>query len=444
MKHATSATAILLTFIATVPAWSAGYGLKEQSATAMGSAYAGVAADTANPAALGYNPATLSGVVDTDGAFSVVEIVPHSSASYASATTAAGTAASGSRTPSSFIADAPVPSLNLRHRLNDDWAIGLNVSAPFGLKTQYPSSWAGRYYALETEEITVKIAPTVAWQVTPQLSLGASLNVEYSRGVLTSAIDFGTLGVLNGVPGSVPGAIDGSARLSGISWNEGFSVGAVWQPAPDWSLGVSYESAVPQTLGGSLTYALDPVGLGAGLRAATGLFTNTRGTARLTMPDMVRAGVRHQLSDNFTLMAEFDWTGWSRFQNLTVVAQNPVQPNDVTMTSWHDAVFASLGGEYRLDDQWKLRGGVGYDESPIPDSTRSPRIPDANRTWLSVGVGYNILPSTTLDLSYGHLFNDDVSIAQSAAQTGNALRGGLTGTSSSSVDVIGLQVSSAL
>src|ERR1700760_4197694 len=76
-------------------AWAAGYGLKEQSATAMGAAYAGVAADTSNPAAMSYNPTTLSGIAETDLAVSVVEIVPHSSAHYTTATTSAGTTAMG-------------------------------------------------------------------------------------------------------------------------------------------------------------------------------------------------------------------------------------------------------------------------------------------------------------------------------------------------------------
>jgi len=443
MKRAVNAAAGLCLLIA-VPAWGAGYGLKEQSATAMGSAYAGVAADSGNVAALPYNPATLAGVTTTDAAVSVVEIVPHSSASYGTATTAAGTPAGGSVTPRSFIADAPVPTLALRHRLTDDVALGLSVSVPFGLKTNYPTNWAGRYYGLETEEITVKISPAIAWQVTDELVLGASLDVEYARGVLTSAADIGTLGAVSGVPGAVPGAFDGQARLSGISWNEGFTVGALYHLSPDVSLGLSYQSAVDHTLSGPLTFSLDQAGLGNAIRAATGLFTNTRGSARLTMPDMLRSGLRVRLSDDFTLMGELDWTNWSHFHDLTVVAQNAVQPNDVTLANWHGAVFASLGGEYQLNDRWKLRGGAGYDETPVPDTTRSPRIPDASRTWLAAGLSFALSPATAIDLSYGHLFNDDTPVALNVAQAGNALRGNLSGVTHSSVDAVGLQISGAL
>lgn len=435
-----AAVSVVLAF----PAWSAGYGLKEQSAREMGAAYAGVAADMSNPSALPYNPATLAGVADTDASFSLVEIVPHSSAVYTAATTAAGTPMGGAAIPRGFIADAPIPELSIRHRLTDDLAIGLSISTPYGLKTNYPSDWVGRYYALETEETTVKIAPAIAWQVTDELSLGASLDVEYARGVLTSAVDIGTLAALNGIPGAVPGMSDGKARLSGISWSQGYTLGAIYQPAPDWSLGISYQSAVYHTLSGRLIYDLDPAGLGNAIRSATGLFSNTRGTAKLTMPDMVMFGARKQFGDDFTLMAELDWTNWNHFHDLTIVAQNPAQPNDVTQGNWHGSIFASLGGEYRLDDSWKLRAGAGYDESPAPDATRTPRSPDANRTWLAVGASYNLSPETSVDLSFGHLFNDDMPIALNSGQTGNALRGDLSGTVRSSADVVGLQVSSAL
>jgi long-chain fatty acid transport protein len=427
-----------------MPALAAGYGLKEHSAAAMGAAYAGSAASLGDASFMAYNPAALAGVTDTDFAVSVVEIIPHSDATYTTATTAAGTPASGSKTPTNFIADAPIPAFSLRHRLTDDVAVGLSVSAPYGLKTTYPTTWAGRYYAVKTQAITVNIAPSLAWQVTPELALGAALNVEYARGVLTSAIDVGTLGLLNAIPGSVPGAFDGFARISAISWETGFSLGGIWQPASDLSVGLSYQSAIHHNLEGPLTFTLDPAGLGAAIRGATGLFNNTRGAAKFVTPDMILFGVRKQLDDDITLMFELDWTNWSRFKNLTILAQNPAQPPDVTTANWESSLFVSLGGEIRLDDAFKLRGGVGYDESPVPDATRSPRIPDASRTWLAAGLEYRLSPGTAVNLSYGHLFNDDSPVALSNTQPGNALRGVLAGTTRSSVDVLGLQISSRL
>jgi long-chain fatty acid transport protein len=427
------------------PALAAGFGLKEQSAKAMGAAYAGVAASDQTAADVAYNPAALAGVGDgADFAVSAVEILPSSSANYTVATTAAGTPASGTHTPHGFISDASVPNIGVRYRLSDAFAAGLNVSVPYGLKTNYPTSWAGRYYGQETMAVTVDIAPSLAWQVTPELSLGAALDVEYARGELTSAIDIGSIGASLHIPGSVPGALDGSARLSGMDWSTGFSLGVIDKLTPDITLGLAYHSAIHHTLAGPLTYTLDPAGLGAGIRAATSLFTNTRATAKLATPDMIQSGARILLDDNWTALMELDWTHWSEFRNLTAVAQNPAQPNDVTLANWNDAVFISAGAEYALNDVWKLRGGVAYDQSPVPDATRNIRIPDANRTWLALGVDYRLTPATGLSLSYGHLFNSDEPIAQSNSQTGNALRGNLAGVTKSAVNTIGLEFTGAL
>lgn len=423
-------------------AMAAGFGLKEHSAEAMGSAYAGVAA-SGSAQALSYNPASLAGVIANDISISLVGILPSSSADYSVATTAVGTPASGTRSPSGFIGDAPIPNLVIRHRLSDDWTLGLSVSAPYGLKTSYPASWAGRYYALKTSLVTVNIAPSIAYQVTPTLWLGASLEVEYARGQLVSAIDIGSIGAAFAIPGSVPGALDGGARLSGMNWNEGFSVGVIDQVTSDLTLGLSYKSAIRHNLGGPLTFTLDSAGLGAAIRGATGLFTNTRASAVVTMPDMILAGARWNLDGRWTALAELDWTNWTQFKNLTVMAQNPAQPADVTQANWHSTIFASLGLEYLLDDSWKLRGGVGYDESPVPDATRNPRIPDADRVWLAAGAAYQLTPSSSLNFSVGELFNSDERVAQNSGQTGNALRGNLTGTTRSSVTTIGLQLTTA-
>lgn len=421
---------------------AAGYGLKEHSAEAMGSAYAGAAASQ-SAQALSYNPASLSGVTGSDASISLVEILPSSSASYSLATTTAGTPTGGLSAPKNYIGDAPIPDLAIRHRLSDDWTIGLSVSVPYGLKTNYPAGWAGRYYALKTSLITVDIAPTIAYQVTPTLSLGASLEIEYARGQLSEAVDIGTLGASLHIPGSVPGALDGSARLSGMDWSEGFTIGAIDQITPAITLGLSYQSAIHHRLAGPLTFTLDAAGLGAAIRGATGLFTNTRASAAVTTPDMVLAGARWQMDDRWTALAELDWTNWSQFQNLTVVSQNPAQPDDVTDGRWRNTVFGSLGLEYLLDDSIKLRGGVGYDESPVPDATRNPRIPDADRVWLAAGAAYQLSPSSALNFSVGELFNSDESVALNPTQTGNALRGSLAGTTQSSVTTVGLQLTTA-
>jgi long-chain fatty acid transport protein len=159
------------------------------------------------------------------------------------------------------------------------------------------------------------------------------------------------------------------------------------------------------------------------------------------MPDVLAFGVRDDVSDRWTMLAEVDWTDWNRFHELRVVAANPAQPDDVTAGNWGGGWFGSLGADYRVGERWHLRGGVGYDASPIPASTLGPRIPDANRLWTSVGGRYDVSDATTVNLTLSELFNSDEAISLSPLQTGNALRGSLAGKTTSSVTVIGVQLS---
>ena len=430
----------LVLVLGAAPALAAGYGLKEHSADAMSAAYAGAAATDTDASYLAYNPAALGGVVDTDISVSMVSILPGSKASYTTATTSAGNPTGGGTNPSGFISDALVPAFGIRHRLTDRLTIGLSISAPWGLRTDYNSSWAGRYYAEKSELLTINATPTVAYQITPQITLGAGLQIEYAQGTLTSAIDTGTLGALNSIPGSVPGGQDSFARLSGKNWTFGYTLGAIIRPAPGLSLGIAYRSSLQHDLKGPLSFTLDSAGIGATIRSLTGLFTNTRQTTPLTMPDMITSGAREDFSDQWSGMIELDWTHWSRARQLMVIAVNPAQPNDVTTLNWKDTLFGSVGLEYRASSVLAFRAGAAYDQSPAPDATREPRIPDADRVWLSAGVRYRVSDGLDLNVTASRLFNLKTAIALNPAIPGAALRGSLAGTTQSYVNVAGVEL----
>jgi len=422
-------------------ALAAGYGLKEHSANAMATAYAGAAATGTDASYLAYNPASLADVDTFDVSLSAVSIMPSSKADYTLASTTAGTPVSGSRSPKAFIGSAIVPDIGLRYKLSERWAAGLVVSAPWGLKSKYSDDWAGRYYAEGTQLLTINAAPTISYQFAPGLAVGAGLQVEYAKGTLTSAIDLGTIGAIYSVPGSNPGAQDGQASFHGGSWGVGFTLGAIAQLDDQLRIGLSYRSPVHHALKGPLVFTLDNAGVGAALRGATGLFTDTKAKAAVTTPDVIELGARYRLSERWTGLAELDWTNWSRFRELRVVAANPAQPDDVTAASWKSGWFGSLGAEYRASDHWQLRAGAGYDTTAASPANLGPRIPDANRTWVSLGARYQVSDAIAVNLTLAELFNSNETVNLSPLQAGNALRGSLAGTTKSGVTVVGIALS---
>ena len=422
-------------------AFAAGFGLKEHSADAMAAAYAGAAATGTDASYLAYNPASLADVDQFDVSVSAVSIAPSSKAGYTLASTTLGSPVGGSRSSKAFISYALVPEIGLRYRLSDRWAAGLVVSAPWGLKSKYSDDWAGRYYAEGTQLLTINATPTISYQVSPGFAVGAGLQIEYAKGALTSAIDLGTIGAIFSVPGSNPGAQDGQASFHGGSWGVGYTLGAIAQLDDRLRVGLSYRSPVHHVLKGPLAFTLDTAGVGAALRGATGLFVDATARAAIITPDMIELGARYTLSDRWTALAELDWTNWSRFRELAVVSANPAQPADVTDASWKSGWFGSLGAEYRASDRWHLRAGVGYDRTAVPSATLGPRIPDANRTWVSFGGRYQVSDAMAVNLTLGELFNSTGVVDLSPSQPGNALRGSLAGTTKSSVTVVGLELS---
>lgn len=433
--------AAIFVIAGTASAQAAGYALKEESTDAMGAAYAGSAATEKDASYLVYNPASLDGVDDWDASVSGIGIFIDSDADYSVARTSAGTPTGGTQTPNSFVSNALIPEFGLRKRLSPRWSVGLVASAPWGLITHYPTDWAGRYYAEYTKLMTINATPTVAYELAPEITLGAGVQIEYAKGKLGTAIDVGTVGALSGIPGATPGRQDGFAALDGDGWATGFTLGAIAKPTPDLTLGLSYRSKIDHTLDGSLNFNLDNTSfVGPLIRGATGVFADTRASAKIPMPDVVSFGGRDALSDHWTGLFEVDWTNWSLLHQLRIVADNPAQPDDVTVLNWHDAWFGALGMEYHYDEQWTFRFGTAYDETPTSDTTREPRVPDANRVWLAAGASYRWNDSTEIELSAGHLFDTAGSIDLKPSQTGNEFRGTLVGTTNSAINVVGLQL----
>ena len=182
------------------PASAAGYGLREWSTTAMGSAYAGASASGSDASFQAYNPASVGSVDTYDASVGMIGLFPTSSGNY-SATTSASTPAGGDPTPNEFVKTAYVPQVAARMRLAPQWSVGLAIYAPWGLSTGYDTGWTGRYYALQTRLMTLDITPTVAYQISDRFTFAVGPQIQYAKGTLSNAVDTGTIGALYSIPG---------------------------------------------------------------------------------------------------------------------------------------------------------------------------------------------------------------------------------------------------
>jgi long-chain fatty acid transport protein len=361
---------------------------------------------------------------------------------------------------------ALLPNIYYAHGVTDRLSLGIGVNSPFGLTTEYDDGWVGRYHALKSALTIININPSVAWKINDSFSLGGGLNLQYAKAELTSAIDFSTAciaGVQQAVlqqtggaatPAQIQGAIaaqcgpggfttpgnaakDGKATIKGDNWGYGFNLGFMWQIVPSTRLGISYRSSIEQELDGDATYQV-PAGLPAAV-AASPRFANTGVKAEVDLPESVSLGIHSQIDESWAIMGDLTWTKWSRFEELRVRFNNNA-PDNVTTEKWDDSFRIAIGGSYKPTSNWTIRAGLAYDQSPVPDEHRTPRIPDNDRTWLSFGANWKITQNASLDFGYAHIFVKSASINQSAAITENNARGTLKGEyGNPSVDIISIQ-----
>lgn len=419
-------------------AHAAGYGVREFSPLAMGSAYAGASASDEDPSFLGYNPAAAGGADGWDASIGFIGVWPGSDARVSTARTTLGQEIGGPRAQAGFVEPAYVPDVAVRYRFDEAWSAGLSITAPWGLTTIYDPDWAGRYHAHETKLLTVNVAPTIAFQPMPELTIAASFNAQYATGRLANAVDIGTIGAVLGVPGSIPGAQDGYGAFDAEDWGFGFSAGVIWKPVEALTLGASFRSQIDHRLTGPVDFTLGTSAVGPAL-AGLGLLQNTRGATDLSTPSVVSLGIAADVSERLTLLGEFGYTDWGIFQELRVQFENPAQPDEVTLFRWKDSVFAALGARYSVDDRWRVRAGVAYDESPA-GASRNARIPDADRVWLALGADVDLTPRTKLAFSVAHLFLGDEPIALSAGEPSNVFRGDLVSVTDAEATAIGVQL----
>ncbi|HET6521835.1 MAG TPA: porin, partial [Geminicoccaceae bacterium] len=324
-----------------------------------------------------------------------------------------------------------IPNLFLVYGLTPRLKLGLGVSAPFGLKTEYDDGFVGRYHALNSELRTVNVNPSVAFGLTDWLSVGAGLNIQYADGELTNAIDFGTIGTLFGVPGLVPQQSDGFAAIKGDDWSFGYNLGVLIEPRAGTRIGLAYRSRIAHELEGRASFEVPPE---AAQLTAGGAFTDTAATAEVDLPETVSLGVAQRIGQRWTVLADVTWTNWSRFDELRIRFASG-QDDAVTVHDWHDSFRYGAGIAYAWSDALELRLGVAYDETPVPDRTRTPAVPDNDRLWLAAGLGYRLTERASLDLGYAHLFVEDGDINLT-----DPVQGNLRGATDNAADMVGLQL----
>jgi long-chain fatty acid transport protein len=424
---------------------ASGFALVEQGVKQVGNALAGRAAATAEDAStIFFNPA---GMTRLRGTQVVVggHIVSPSSKFSGSATTnplLGGASISGGDGGEAG-STALVPSFYYAHELSRRLYVGIGVGAPFGLSTEYDSDWVGRYHAIKSELMTLNINPSVAYKVNDKLSLGAGFNLMQASAELTNAVDYSAV-CLSSLPAAscaalglaTPGSAssDGKFSVEGDDWGYGFNLGLFYELTQQTQIGAAYRSKVKQEVEADADFTA-PAGI-AVPAAFAAVLADGDATATVDLPASLSLSVTTEVAPKWDLMADITWTQWSSFDELRIEFDNPLKDDSVQPEDWDDTFMFSVGFNYRHNADWTFRGGVAYDQTPIPDTEhRTPRIPGNDRKWIAGGFTYTASPAMTVDFALAHLFVSDTDIDATDESFGH----NLTGSYESDVNIISAQ-----
>jgi long-chain fatty acid transport protein len=449
-------------------AFGSAFALQEQNASGLGHAYAGGAAAAEDVSTIFYNPAGLVRLRTTE-AVVAGNVICFSAKFHDNGSQPAAFQPLGG-TGGEAGKCALVPNLYVGVPFTDKWSFGLGINVPFGLETKYDGDWLGRFQAVESKLETINVNPVLSWEPTKQLTVGAGASWQRVRATLSKHVNYAGLFAQQLPPlvasGTIPAAavpvligsafgLESDAKVRGNDSAWGWNVGVLWQATEQTRIGASYRSKIKYDVGGQVEFTnptpaslgplpptLAPVGAAIvnaiNTAPPTGpSLVNGDVTLAVEMPDTANVSVFHQFNNKWDLMADLQYTGWSSIQELKIVRSTGVVLSN-TPENFRDTWRASVGANYRYSDQWIFRGGLAYDQSPVRDAQRTPRLPDNDRTWVALGVQYRFSPSVAIDFAWAYIFVRDPSMNQNDGST--AANGLISGSYRSNVNIVGLQL----
>jgi long-chain fatty acid transport protein len=151
--------------------------------------------------------------------------------------------------------------------------------------------------------------------------------------------------------------------------------------------------------------------------------------------------VTHELNDRWSISSDVQWTQWSTFKSTNFTGDSGVFVGQ--NQGYHDSWFVSIGAVYKLTDDWTLRGGLGWDQSPVDDRYRIVGLPDQDRYMAAIGFGYKFNDHWSADGSYAHYFASHGSVSDSVNSSTAGIVAGtnvLSGTYQLSIDYLAASV----
>jgi long-chain fatty acid transport protein len=308
-----------------------------------------------------------------------------------------------------------MPALGYARR-NGAWTYGFGVFAQGGMGTEYDATSfvaAGSGQPVRSELGVGRVLFPLAYRISPTLAVGGSLDFVWATLDMRMAASGAQLGqMVTGASGNLGAALPalGGAPWARVDFSDGsdFSgaakgtgwagkLGFVWQAAPAWSVGGSYQF---ETALGDLKTSTSA----ASLSAAGGFADAGRITViDFQWPATAAIGASWQASPTLTVAADLKRIAWSKvMKDFRLQFDSAGMGGSVGFAltqDWKDQTVVNLGVAWKATPQWTLRAGVNLADNPIPNAFVNPLFPATVKNHATLGAGWQFGIADSLDLS---------------------------------------------
>lgn len=404
-----------LLFAAAEQAEAQGYGVYEQSACAMARGGAAVARPCEDGSAIFFNPAALALERDTSR-LSVGGTLIGPRGEFTSFDF-------GVTTP--MVEQwVPVPAAYYARPTGDRLSLGVGLFVPYGLITEWPIEFEGRFVSYKTSLRTIYVQPTIAFKINDHVAIGGGPDLVFSDLELNQRVDLATQSLAPGVTfaqiGVPPGTDFANLKISGRDFTLAGHIGLLVRANDAVSFGARYLSR--HTISRD-DLSLESQQIATGLRTPVPLPGIPQGTSvdtlvapvfapggrlapqdaatELTVPDQFVAGVAIQPTTRLTLLADYQLTTWSVFENLAFTTANGL--SELVVKNYRDTSGVRVGADYRATDRLAIRAGIVAHQAAAPDGSVTPDLPEGARVEYTAGLGARLSDRFSVDVAYQYI-----------------------------------------
>jgi long-chain fatty acid transport protein len=270
------------------------------------------------------------------------------------------------------------------------WKLGMAVYTPFGGLTDWGNNWQGKYVLESLDLKAIYFQPTLSIKLADFISIGGGF--VYNRG---------SVDLTQAIPLANSSGQSGQAELKGTGKGYGWNAGIYIKTESGITVGLTHRSQVTTNINGGNAIFTVPASLQSNFPQPNQF------SSSIPLPATNSIGIGFYPSSKWVVAFDANLVGWDVYKVLSFdyTKNTPVLQDTHSPRNYHDAVSLRGGAQYLATDKLALRFGGGYASTAVQDGYVTPEAPDANRVYVTGGLGYKLATRLDLDLSfeYEHL-----------------------------------------